>query len=451
MGLDFRLVEKQVLERVRPDSAERARVAEAVGKVVRTAKKICHSIDRKIKVELVGSIAKDTWITGAKDIDVFLILPAGDYDEEELEEEGLPIIKRIAGELSAKTELRYAQHPYVTMSFSGYDFDLVPCLKGPDIISAVDRTPAHTEYVKANLKNVDEARLLKQFCMGAGTYGADMKNQAFSGYLCELLVIKFGSFCKAMNAARGWRPPQVRFDLGNDKGIRFSAPLVFIDPVDPNRNVASAVSKGSLERFVAAASSYLKAPSIEAFFPREAKPLGAIPAKRDMVIVLFQKTNPSASEDVIYSQLRSLSDHLLRHGLSEFEPRKQEVFADGKTAMAIFEFGKKLLPKIVVHTGPPVGSARKFTGAFREKYGKGIFEEEGRLKVRLERKFRKPEELLERELKSGIIPKHLGPKYGILSGPALRKFYKKPAPLGAKKFITKFLKKNEETPAWSWK
>ncbi len=436
---------------MKPDEGERARVAEAVEKVVNAAKKVCHALDRKIKVKLVGSIAKDTWIAGAKDIDVFLILPAGDYDEEELEEEGLPIVKKIASELSAKTELRYAQHPYVTMSFSGYDFDLVPCLKGPEIISAVDRTPAHTEYVNAHLKEVDEARLLKQFCMGAGTYGADMKNQAFSGYLCELLVIKFGSFSKAVNAARGWRPPQVRLELGNDKGAKFSGPLVFIDPVDQNRNVASAVSKGSLERFIAAANSYLKAPSIEAFFPREAKPLVSIPAKRNMVIVLFPKANSAASEDVIYSQLRSLSDHLLRHGLSEFEPGHTEVFMDGKTAMAIFEFGKKLLPKTVVHTGPPVSSAQKFTEAFQKKYGRKIFEEEGRLKVRLDRRFRTPENILEKELKSGIIPKHLGAKYAILSGPALQKFYKKSALPSTKKFITKFLEEKEANPQWSWK
>lgn len=450
MVLDSKLVEKRALERVRPDSEERARVSAAVEKVVRTAKTICHSIDRKIKVELVGSIAKDTWITGAKDIDVFLILPASDYAEEELEEEGLPIVKSIAGKLRAKTELRYAQHPYVTMSFSGYDFDLVPCLKGPEIISAVDRTPAHTEYVGEHLKNVDEARLLKQFCMGAGTYGADMKNQAFSGYLCELLVIKFGSFSKALKAARTWRPPQARLELGNDRGVKFSGPLVFIDPVDPNRNVASAVSRSSLERFIAAADSYLKAPSIGAFFPREAKPLGSIPAKRNLTILLFQNVNPAASEDVIYSQLRSLSDHLMRHGLSEFEPEHQEVFADGKIAMTIFEFGKKLLPKTVVHTGPPVSSERKFTEAFREKYGSRIFEEEGRLKVRLERRFRTPEKILEKELKSGILPKHLGTKYATLSGPALKKFYKKSAPLSAKKFVTKFLEK-EANPQWSWK
>lgn len=446
-------VERQVISAVKPDDLERARVAKAAEAVVKAAGRVCHSIDRKIKVKLVGSVAKDTWLTGAKDIDVFLILPSSDYGEEELEEEGLPMIRRIASELAgAKTELKYAQHPYVMMSFSGYDFDLVPCIDGPEIISAVDRTPAHTEYVNSNLNDVDSARLLKQFCIGAGTYGADMKNQAFSGYLCELLVIKFGSFFKAMEAAaREWRPPQVRLELGNDKRVKFSGPLVFIDPVDQNRNVASAVSKSSLERFIAAANHYLKSPSIEAFFPKELKPLRSIPAKRNLTLALFPKANPAASEDVVYSQLRSLSDHLLRHGLSDFEPQNQEVFADGKIAMAAFEFGKKLLPKTVVHIGPPVTTSPKFADAFRKKYGKGIFEEEGRLKVRLERKFRKPEELLEKELHGGIIPKYLGPKYKILSGPALGKFYKKTAPVSAKKFITKFLEKEENPTPWSWK
>ena len=48
----------------------------------------------------------------------------------------------------------------------------------------------------------------------------------------------------------------------------FGEPLVFIDPVDPSRNVASPVSLDKLALFVFAAREYLRDPRPLFFFPR---------------------------------------------------------------------------------------------------------------------------------------------------------------------------------------
>ena len=48
--------------------------------------------------------------------------------------------------------------------------------------------------------------LLKQFLKGVGVYGSELKVGGLSGYLSELLVIRYGSFPKVLRAAKSWRP-----------------------------------------------------------------------------------------------------------------------------------------------------------------------------------------------------------------------------------------------------
>ena len=141
-------------------------------------------------------------------------------------------------------------------------------------MSAVDRTPLHVDYVLGRVKDgqTDEIRLLKAWAEGIGVYGAEAKILGFSGYLCELLVLKYGTFRGVLEASLAWRRGLV-VELDRPPGRSFEEPLVVIDPVDPNRNVASAVSLEQLATFVHAAREYLQKPSERFFFPRPLKPL----------------------------------------------------------------------------------------------------------------------------------------------------------------------------------
>ncbi len=51
-----------------------------------------------------------------------------------------------------------------------------------------------------SLKMRGEVRLLKKFMKGIGVYGAEIKTGGFSGYLCELFVLHYGSFVKTLEA-----------------------------------------------------------------------------------------------------------------------------------------------------------------------------------------------------------------------------------------------------------
>ena len=124
------------------------------------------------------------------------------FPRKNLGDIGLKIAKKAAGD--AKQLERFAEHPYLEIFIDGYRVDIVPCYdaKPGEWQSATDRTPYHTDYIKAHLAKElrGEVRLLKKFMQGIDVYGAEIKVGGFSGYLCELLIMKYGSFTETMRA-----------------------------------------------------------------------------------------------------------------------------------------------------------------------------------------------------------------------------------------------------------
>ncbi|MCU0860010.1 MAG: CCA tRNA nucleotidyltransferase [Thermoplasmata archaeon] len=351
-------VDAEVLARVKPTKQQDKKVAAAVEaltkKVLSEAK--AHSV--LIEPMLVGSVAKGTNMKDP-DIDLFMLFPES-TSLERLKEVGLDIGRKILGGRE-----HYAQHPYVRGEFAGFEVDLVPAYKIRDTrckMSAVDRTPFHTEFVKRSLDadQLDEVRLLKRFMKGIGCYGAEAKVQGFSGYLCELLVIRFGSFRDVLKAASGWKVGEA-LELPEHPGSEFPEPLTFVDPVDPTRNVASAIAVESLLRFVHASREYLAGGDIRFFFPNppevwDTDTLQAMAGERlgNIIAVTFPKLD--LIDDVSYPQLRkSLSSVAALLGRHDFEVEKTTVHVDGESHLLV-ELASMSLPKERKHRGPPVNS-----------------------------------------------------------------------------------------------
>lgn len=360
-------------------------MAKMASKAMKLAKAEAKKHDPKIRVELAGSYPKDTWLAGLHEIDMFFLFPVS-Y-EDDLEEEALPLLHAIAEKLGGVAEEKYAQHPYLHVKAGEFFFDLVPAfdLKGRGkMTSAVDRTPLHTRYVKKRLKRHADVRLLKRFCKGIGIYGADMKVQGFSGYLCELLVLKFGNFLKVLRQAAAWKLP-LRIEIEKaKKKTRFDSPFVFPDPVDEERNVASAVSSENLAAFIAAAKAYLKKPSESFFFPQEPQLPEKLKVDNFFVLEFGLK---QASEDIVYSQLRRVADQLrvflARHG---FQVNSSAVFSEER-GLLLVEVSKTMLSPLAVVRGPPASLAAASL-RFREQHeGQDVFAEAGRLWARVPRKF----------------------------------------------------------------
>jgi tRNA nucleotidyltransferase (CCA-adding enzyme) len=364
-------LEDSVLARIRPSPDEEARLEAMVRELLAAVQTVLQTNGWEARPFLSGSVAKGTHLTGA-DVDLFVAFPP-DLPREQLEIRGLAL-----GELLERGVHMYAEHPYTRGFYRGIQVEIVPCYRITDAsqrMSAVDRTPLHVDYVLGHLNGdqADQIRLLKAWSEGIGLYGAEAKIRGFSGYLCELLVLKYGSFRGVLEASLGWRRGGL-IELDRPAGRTFDEPLIFVDPVDPNRNVASAVSLDQMASFVHAAREYLREPRESFFFPRPLKALSvarlrALTKKRGGHLLGIALRAPEVTEDVLYPQLRkahrAFLDKFDREGFAVHDSRFDIA---GKEALFLFEFAIAALPRVQRHEGPPVWvkNAKEFLEKWRD-------------------------------------------------------------------------------------
>ena len=234
-----------ILKDIKPTIEEKGHIDNVSSRVMNFLQTTCDENGIDANVTLVGSVAKNTALKGKSDIDIFIAFPLG-TDKKYLKKTGLDLAHKCCDEFGSVAQHHYASHPYVTTDIGECEVDIVPCYAiedGSQLKSAVDRTILHTRYVKANLTETqqDEVLLLKRFMAMTGTYGSEFKVGGFAGYLCELLIIHYGTFEDTLKAAINWKFGQ-SIDLeGYGTSNDFNDPLVVIDPTDKNRNVAAAL------------------------------------------------------------------------------------------------------------------------------------------------------------------------------------------------------------------
>jgi tRNA nucleotidyltransferase (CCA-adding enzyme) len=347
-------IREKVLNSVRPTLADRAHLQEVSDSIIARVESLAKDRGLNLKAVLVGSAARSTWLAGDHDLDIFLgVQPDGDL-------EAAMDVARLAAPIH---EEKYAEHPYVHARLDGFEVDLVPCYlveNASDLKSAVDRTPFHTKYVARRIAGLeDEVLLVKQFMKGTGVYGSELKVGGFSGYLAELLVIRYCSFPLVLQAALAWRPGEI-IDLEGHAARAHDEPLIVVDPVDPRRNVAAALTLDRMLAFAAASRSFLAEPSLDYFFPEALMPLSDEDLKaqieaRGTCLILIEFRSPSVVEDVLYPQLRKAEDSagalLKRHGFSVL---RSSTGAYRDRAVMLFEMEVWELSRVCRRTGPPV-------------------------------------------------------------------------------------------------
>jgi len=349
-------VEQAVLRRILPTEEEETRLRVAVASVMDATRKNIKRLAVKAEPILVGSVAKGTYLPHP-DFDVFVQFPP-ETAREELERNGLQI-----GQFLKNKKKMYAEHPYTRGTHMGFDVEIVPCFavaSGDQKMSAVDRTPHHNKYVLSKMRpeQRNEVRLLKAFMKGIGVYGAESKVQGFSGYLVELLVLKYGTFRDALKAVTNWQPGNV-IALDMLPARVFDEPLIVVDPVDGGRNVASAVSKEKMAVFIHAAAEYLEKPRVEFFFPNERskqsrKKIIELLKMRGTTLMVTAIRAPKVTDDVLYPQvrkaLRAFEELYTRHDFSFVRSGFDMV---GEDILFLFEFETFELPYLKKHVGPP--------------------------------------------------------------------------------------------------
>lgn len=393
-------LEDAVLARFRPTESEREHVCGI-------ARRVLAAIEASGKAEgmVVGSIARHTWVRGDRDLDIFMLFDPS-LPREALEAEGIALARQVAARFTDRFCEKYAEHPYINASIDDVDVDLVPCYKvesATKIQSAVDRTPFHTRYITDKINGlIDDVLLLKQFAKAGGIYGSDQMTEGFSGYLCELLILHYGGFTPLLQAAAVWRPGTV-IDPERHAAKKFDEPLVVIDPVDPRRNVAAAVSLDRMVGFIELVRGYLEAPADEFFaHPMECcilkKELAALLKQRKTYLFAVTFATPPYIPEVIVPQLKrsvaAIRDLLERYGFVVHHARYD---MQSEQCMFLFELLVSELPTIRRHIGPPLWN-RTNADKFRKKHladrSSGPYIDGGRYEVEVPREFTHAKDLL---------------------------------------------------------
>ncbi|ELZ06818.1 CCA tRNA nucleotidyltransferase [Natrialba aegyptia] len=402
---EFSRVVAAVRDRVDPDEAERERLQEVANRLATRAADAATDRCPDADVIRVGSTARDTWISGDRDIDIFVRFPP-ELDRETLEEYGLDVGHATLPEGHEE----YAEHPYVTGTVDEFDIDVVPCFRlesATEIRSAVDRTPFHTQYLERRLDDAlaADVRVAKQFLKGIGAYGSDLRTRGFSGYLTELLVWEYGGFRPLLAAAADWQPP-VELDPEDHGRETFADPLVVIDPTDPERNVAAVCSPENVARLQHYAREFIEAPALAFFETDDPDPLTETELcehlrARQTTPVAVRFDAPDLVADQLYPQLRKSRDGITQ-GLDDrgFDVFRTTTFADD-TAVVFGELEVAERPAVERHDGPPV-HVRAHAEGFYETYADdptayGPFIDGDRYVTEREREFTSARAFLESE------------------------------------------------------
>jgi tRNA nucleotidyltransferase (CCA-adding enzyme) len=394
---------KSVLNSIKPSKPEKEKFDRLSYRLIKLINKIARENNVNADAVLVGSVAKGTCLSGKTDIDIFIKFPINinDYD---LKKNGLFLGNTCIKKMGGIAEERYASHPYVTGIIEDVKIDLVPCYNVEshgELKSAVDRTILHTEYVKnkLNFEQIDEVLLLKKFMRSIGTYGSEFKVGGFAGYLCELLVIYYGSFKEVLkSASEEWMPGFIIDIEKYQTGNLFNDPFVVVDPVDKNRNVAAALTLQKLSEFVVASDNFIRSPSSNYFFPKLPL-LNPLSIKNEFIkrgtkTLLLIFNPPDIPADALYPQLKkteiSLKNIFDRKGFGVFG---SDSWTDEKNiTIILIEFDIRKLAYIKKHLGPYIWSKMN-SKKFLDKYKNKAYIEGDRWVVDIDRKYKTVESL----------------------------------------------------------
>jgi tRNA nucleotidyltransferase (CCA-adding enzyme) len=355
---DLAAIVSKALALCEPTQKEHKRISATAEKCRKLVEEQVAGNQEVVEVVFGGSFAKGTWLRGDADIDIFVKMrPAVDLQEFEKAGKriGLTALKKY------NPQLRYSDHPYVEAWVNGTRVNVVPCydVEKGKWQSAADRSPFHTDYVIQNFdaEKKSQTRLLKSFLKSAGIYGAEISVAGFSGYVSEVLVMKYGTFEDVLHAASELQPRQViaindSYDTDIVRG--FASRLIIIDPVDRRRNLGTAIASESVGRFVLAARAFLAKPSLK-FFGKTPQGRRADSAVRSNILIVEFK-HRERSPDVVWGQLkRSLAAVTKQLEIADFGVLRTSCVTDERNSAAMaFLLESLTLPAYTMRKGPEV-------------------------------------------------------------------------------------------------
>lgn len=397
---------KKVLNNIKPTKEEEKKLEEITKKILN---KINSILDSQ-KAILGGSGIKGTWLKNEYDIDIFVLF---DYKKFQHKSDSLAnVLEKKLRKAFSKLKKLHGSRDYFQIKEKGFDFEIVPLLeikKSSQAKNITDVSPLHAIWVKKQIKKnpefVDEIRLLKQFCKSANVYGAESYIKGFSGYICEILTIYYGSFLNVIKNASKWEDKVIIDVEGNYKGkdalkilnkSKIYSPLIVIDPVQKDRNASAAISKEKFVSFKLACKKFLEKPSINFFLEKKisVEDIKKLAGKDKLILISAEPLE--GKQDIIGCKLLNVFEFFSkRFAQHDFKIKKKGWHWEGKNdAIYYFIFKKAKLPKFKKHQGPLISLTEHVKGF--KKAHKKTFIEGKRICAYIKREFTKPEKLARR-------------------------------------------------------
>src|SRR5919198_5824356 len=363
---DVSAIISKALPICKPSQNQERRIAAVAQEVKALVDRYVAGLDDVVDVVFGGSFAKGTWLPGDADIDIFVEIKPS-VGIEKFEEMGRKIGSETLKEYGPK--LRYSDHPYVEAFVESVRVNIVPCydVEQGKWKSAADRSPFHTLYISTRFDNKKrgQARLLKKFFKSLGIYGAEVSTAGFSGYVSEVLVLKYCSFENVLRTAADWQERQVIAlgDYDSDFVKGFNSPVTIIDPVDSRRNLGTAISPESVAKFILAARAFLERPSLQFFKESKRHSAASKLLLRNVLVVEF--SHQRKSPDIIWGQLkRSINSIEKQLELAHFAVLRSSCLTDERSSAAlVFLLESITLPPYTKKKGPEI-FRRKDTASF---------------------------------------------------------------------------------------
>lgn len=377
----------------------------------------------KARVILGGSLAKNTYLPGDHDVDVFV---AFDYFYKFKD-----ISKLLGGVLGKLKHVSVARvhgsrdYFQLTLATTHYPlptspltFEIIPVLdiKDPDAAANItDCSPLHVSWVKKQIakkkKLADEIKLTKAFCKAAGVYGAESYIKGFSGHVVDILTIYYGGFVKLLTASQSWKDKTLIDFYNAHKGkalqvlnaSKLQSPLIVVDPIQKERNAAAALDYSKWERFKIKAHQFLKQPALD-FFIKKDLTLDDIKIRAGKnKLVLIDIVARQGKEDVVGAKLLKAFEYIKKQlQKNEFDLYDAGwIWNKGKKALFFFILDSVPLPETRCLIGPSV-SMVKYAAHFKAVHKK-TFEKNSRIFAEVPRRFRTPETLVAAVLKEPYV------------------------------------------------
>lgn len=415
-----KIIEKVKL-RLRPEKEIFLEVDKTVNKINEVIKKL------NIEADCVkgGSIAKNTFLKNDCDIDLFVRF-AFKYEDSKLSDMLYEIL--ITAFSNVKILRVHGSRDYFQFRINNYDYEIVPVLmlhesNLRDARNITDFSPLHVNWVSGKIKKnpelSDEIRVAKQFCKANNVYGAESYIKGFSGHILDIMVIHYGSFISMVKAFASIDKISIQNPIIIDAEKKLVDPLkqlnknkinylIVIDPVQPERNAAAALSREKLQIFISKCKKFIESPS-EKFFNIEKfdlnKALKDFKSKyKNCKIIVFKVKTQDGSKDIAGTKVYKVYFSLIKHSeLNDFKVIDSTWHFDyeKKHAILILCYNNEKLSEAVEHKGPPL-NALEDVKRFRKKYAQTKIVG-NRIFAIIKRTYLYPEDLLRKLIEEKFI------------------------------------------------